>query len=93
MSLLVACLVALAAGRVYTPASHNEVLHYANMWMQDHHTYGVYFTDQEEGFFASVANFFAPDKEAEFKKMLLDTEQISLLRLNVLENPEFAHMQ
>ena len=25
--------------------------------------------------------------------MLLDTEQISLLRLNVLENPEFAHMQ
>ena len=91
LSLLLVCMVSVTVANVIRPETHNEVLYHANNNMLDHHTYGVYFTNADEGFFASVANFFTSDKEAEFKDMLLDTNTISLLHLNV-ENPEFANM-
>ena len=59
--------------------------------MNDHHTYGVYFTDKDEGFMSSVAGLFTEDKEEEFKQMLIDTDEVTLMHLNV-DNDEFANM-
>lgn len=51
--------------------------------IKNSHTYGLYFTDKDEGFFATIKGIFTSDKEAEFKNMLVDSDQMSLLNINV----------
>ena len=67
------------------------MLDIAGQNMNDDHTYGVYFTDKDEGFTSSVAGLFTEDKEEEFKQMLIDTDEVTLMHLNV-DNEEFANM-
>ena len=73
------------------PKTQAEVLDIAGENMQKHHTYGVFFTDKDEGFMSSVAGLFTEDKEREFKSMLIDTDEVNLMHLNT-DNEEFGAM-
>jgi hypothetical protein len=47
------------------------------------HTYGLYFTEKDEGFMASIKGIFTTDKEDEFKDLLVNSDKIALMNVNV----------
>ncbi len=80
---MMCALVALASATVTKATSGRDVETFAAQNIKNHHTYGLYFTEKEEGFMATVGGLFSSDKEAEFKAKLVDTDKISLMNINV----------
>lgn len=88
-AVLVLALLGLASGTVTKAVAGGDLQTFSAENIKNHHTYGLYFTDKDEGFFATVSGLFSSDKEQEFKNMLVDTDMISLLNINVV-NPDLA---
>lgn len=51
--------------------------------IKNNHTYGLYFTEKDEGFLSTIKGIFSTDKEAEFKDLLVNSDKMSLLNINV----------
>lgn len=85
--LLLIAAVTLASATVTNAKTGADLQTFSAANIKNSHTYGLYFTDKDEGFFSTITGIFSSDREAEFKNMLVDTDQISLLNINV-KNPE-----
>ena len=82
--LLVLVLALSVVQATVTSASNPaDIQSFAAENIKNHHTHGLYFTDKDEGFFTTMKGLFSSDKEAEFKNMLIDTDEVSLLNINV----------
>jgi len=68
---------------VTSASSPADIQSFAAENIKNHHTHGLYFTDKDEGFFNTMKGLFSSDQEAEFKNMLIDTDEVSLLNINV----------
>ena len=83
-----ALLTSQAWGTVTSASSAADVQAFSSKSIEDHHSYGLYFTEKDEGFFTSVQGLFSSDKEQEFQDLLGDTDRVSLMSMNV-QNEEF----
>ena len=80
---LLLAVVALAAATVTNAKTGADLQSFSATNIKNAHTYGLYFTDKDEGFFSTITGIFSSDREAEFKNMLVDSDQMSLLNINV----------
>ena len=82
-SIIALALLGLAAATVTQATEGADLQTFSADNIKNQHSYGLYFTDQDEGFLSTVGSLFSSDKEAEFKDMLVDTDEVSLLNINV----------
>lgn len=81
--LVLALALTMVSATVTSASSPADIQSFAAENIKNHHTHGLYFTDKDEGFFNSMKGLFSSDKETEFKNMLIDTDEVSLLNINV----------
>lgn len=82
---IVIALIGLVASNVTQAGSGADLQTFSADNIKNHHTYGLYFTDKDEGFLSTIGGLFSSDQEAQFKQMLVDTDQVSLLNINIRE--------
>lgn len=82
-AVLALALLGLVAANVSQATSGADLQTFSAENIQKHHSYGLYFTEKDEGFLSTIGGMFSSDQEAQFKQMLVDTDQVSLLNINV----------
>lgn len=82
--LIVVC-ISLVSATVTNAGSPEEVGQFVQQNIQEEHHYGLYFSDKEERLFTAITGLFSGDKEEDFLHMLVDTDKISLMKLNMNE--------
>lgn len=82
-SIAVLALLGFAAATVTQATQGSDLQTFSADNIKNHHSYGLYFTEKDEGFLATVGSLFSSDKEAEFKDMLVDTDEVAILNINV----------
>ncbi len=75
--------LALASATVTQASTGADLQTFSAENIKNHHSYGLFFTEKDEGFLATVGSLFSSDKEAEFKNQLVDSDQVALLNINV----------
>ena len=80
-----ACLASLVSASVVNANAPEEVQQFVMENVQNEHHYGLYFSDREERLFTAITGLFSGDKEEDFLHMLVDSDKISLMKLNMNE--------
>ena len=81
-----ALLTSQALATVTNAESAASVQTFSQENIENHHSYGLYFTEKDDGFFGTIQGLFSSDQEQEFQDMLVDTDQVSLMSMNVQED-------
>lgn len=80
--LLVLCISQITAS-VTIAKDTQEVQVFTQSNTADHKTYGLFFTDQENGLLNAVSELFAGDEEENLQNLLVDSEGLELIEINV----------
>lgn len=81
--LLLAVALPAALATVTNAKTGADLQNFSATNIKNNHTYGLFFTEKDEGFLSTITGIFTSDKEAEFKDLFVDTDKMSLLNINV----------
>lgn len=68
---------------VTNAGSAEDVIAFTQSNIDKGHTYALYFSDKDDGIFTAITGLFSQDKEDSFMHMIVDTDEISMLKINV----------
>ena len=84
-ALIIVLLLAVTYATVTNAGSVADIEKFIQENAQKEHHYGLYYSDKEERLFTAITGLFSGDKEEDFLHMLVDTDKIALMKLNVNE--------